>query len=157
MSKGIAWGGFLLLAYQIVAMALLYSSGYLNVVAYYTHPPLYGEIEVRRMPMLFGDSLSLAFLEMRQEEAGTLISEGHVGLAAIMSSYEHDQPFEIKEAKRRALKIAELFIAAGYDATRCEAPGRSTAALLREWGLLDEDAKDFLLRHSQSGDIFSCQ
>jgi len=157
VSKGIALAGALLVAYHAVAMAFLYSSGYMNLIAYYTHPPLYGEIQIRRMPMLFGDALSLAFLEIRQKDARTLLAEGQVGLAAIMSSYEHNQPFEIPEAKRRAFKIAELFIAAGYDATRCEVPGRSTAALLKEWGLLDQDAEAFLLSHSPSGDIYNCQ
>ena len=147
----------ILLAYQTAATLLLYTSSYFNIISYYTNPPTKGNIELQRMPLLFGDSIALYILGIKQQEAKILVQEGNIGLAAVLASYEHNQALPLEVAKRRAFKIADFFIAAGYDTTRCEDSGRSTAQVLKDWEILDEDMQKCLRQHNSSDDIFDCK
>lgn len=135
----------ILLLYQTIAFLLLYNSSYLNVVSYYTHPPTRGAIELKRMPMLFGDAIAIHVLKFKKKEATKLIDKGEIGLAAILASHQHNQVFSQEEAKYRSIRIAELFVKAGYDAWRCESDGRSTAEVLEDWGALDRESEKFLV------------
>ena len=145
-----------LLSYQVVAATLLYTSDYLNVVSYFTHPPTRGGIELRRLPMLFGDVIAIKALNSRKTEAEQLIKNGEVGLAAILSSYQHNQALSKEEAKYRSLKVAESFVQAGYDVSRCENDGRSTAKVLEDWGVFDTDMENFLEKFLDGKDLYSC-
>lgn len=146
----------ILVFYHAFAIFLLYSSSYLNVVSYYTHPPYKGEIQLRRLPLFFGDQIALEILRAKQDEATALVSEGDVGMAAILSSYQHNQALPEKEARSKSIQVAELFINAGYDMSRCETDGRSTAAVLQDWGMLDKEFQEFLTQKLGSEDMFSC-
>ncbi|WHI47321.1 hypothetical protein [Microbulbifer sp. VAAF005] len=147
----------LIFLYQVISVSLLYNSNYLNVVSYYTHPPIKGAIELKRLPFLFGDQISLKILKSKKAEAAQLINAGNIGMAAILSSYQHNQALPKADARKRSIQVAELFISAGYDLSQCESDGRSTASVLRDWGVLDEDFKVLLSQAVNNGDIFSCQ
>jgi len=146
----------LALLYQLIAVSLLYSSSYLNVVSYYTHPPTKGEIELKRLPFLFGDQIALSVLKLKNTEATELVNSGDIGMAAILSSYQHNQALAKEDAKQRSIQIAKFFVSAGYDISRCETDGRSTANVLRDWGVLDKEIEMFLTQTVKSRDIFSC-
>jgi len=145
-----------LLIYQAVAVCLLYSSDYLNVVSYYTHPPTKGEVELTRLPILFGDVISMEILTAKNVEAKKLVDARAIGMAAVLSSYEHNQFLPKMEAKHRAIHVAELFVLAGYDISQCENDGRSTASVLQDWGVFDEDMERFLRQFNKETDLLSC-
>lgn len=157
MNRKIIFTVLVLLLYQVCAAALLFNSSYLNIVYYYTHPPHKGEVGLRRLPLLFGDEIAHRMLRLKHEEAAALINDGKVGMAAILSSYEHNQVLSVQEAKFRTIQVAELFINAGYDLSQCEVDGRSTAAVLQSWELLDNDIEGFLVLKAGGEDIFSCR
>lgn len=156
MIKKLSIVTLILLSYHFLAATLLYTSNYLNVASYYTHPPARGGIELRRLPMLFGDTIAISVLNSKKSEAKQLIKNGEVGLAAILSSYQHNQALSEKEAKYRSMKIAELFIQAGYDASRCENDGRSVAKVLEDWNVFDTDMESFLRRFIDGKDLNTC-
>lgn len=156
MRKIILIAAGLLFLYQVFAVVLLYTSDYLTVSSYYTHPPLAGGVELRRLPMLFGDSIALKILEERRAEAEELVQSGQIGMAAVLSSYEHNTALPEVEAKLRAIEMAKQFILAGYDISSCESDGRSTATVLRDWGVLDADIKSFIVGFYEGDDVFDC-
>lgn len=147
----------LLAAYQATATTMLYTSDYFNVISYYTEPPKNGNIELGRLPIFFGDSTAILILRNKQSDAERLIRSGGISLAAALTSYEHSASFPEKEARRRAFKVADLLIAAGYDPMSCEQSKRSTAQVLKDWGHLDSEMRGFLLKYIPNSELFNCR
>ena len=54
------------------------------------------------------------------------------------------------------MKVAELFIYAGYDVSQCEDNGRSTAKVLEDWDAFDADMESFLKRFLNGKDLYFC-
>jgi len=152
--KYILFGVFV---YQIIAIVLLNHSNYLNVISYYTHPPYLGDVELRRLPMIFGEPIALAILERRKEDAVKLAKNRTIGIAAILSSYQHEQVLSQNEARDKTFVIAELFITSGYNLELCENEGESVASVLKRWGVYDSKMETFLLKFLSKEQLFICK
>ncbi len=114
-----------------------------------------GNIEVRRLPVLFGDSIARTILLSKEAEARDLIEGGQISLASVISSYQQNTFLSPTESKARALYIAERFLQAGYDLGVCEQGDQSTTRLLIDWGVYDQEVGEFLSKHRR-GDQTDC-
>jgi len=154
--KKIICMGLMLFLYQVVAALILYQSSYFNIMAYYLHPPWKGEVDVERLPMFYGDKIAFYFLKNKRNEASELVKTKNFSLAAMLVYYEDNHFFEEKEAKKRSFKFAELIIAAGYSPNDCEVTGKSSAKSIIDWGMMDKDVKEFLLRYMSEDELLKC-
>ncbi|MDT8385614.1 MAG: hypothetical protein RRB22_14490 [Gammaproteobacteria bacterium] len=144
--------------YQIVAVVILYNSSVLNLSAYYTYPPMEtGDIGIQRLPMLFGENIALTILNKhKKNDFKLLFGKREVGLAAVLSSYNNNEILDVKTAHSRVIDVARAYVKNGYDLSRCEKDGKSVAGLLKEWGMLNDRNRKFILEYVQQEKLFEC-
>jgi len=156
MIKKFIYIALIVVIYQIAAIVLLYNSNFLNLVSYYVHPPYKGMVEIERLPMLFGDSISYSLISTRKNDINDMIKKNKVGIAALLSSYQHEDYTDIEDVRKKSFDIAKIFISNGYDLSRCEYGNKSVATLLKEYGALDNKTHKFLLTYLPETGLFTC-
>lgn len=157
MIKKFIYSALIVVIYQLVAVVLLYNSSFLNLVAFYIHPPYLGKVEVERLPMLFGDSISFYLISHRKNDINKMINKNKVGIAALLSSYQHEKPEDVERVRIKSFDIAKVFISNGYDLSQCEYGNKSVAKLLEDYGALDDKSHKFLLLYLPETDLFICK
>lgn len=143
-------------AYHVLAFLNLYNSSLFNVIAYYVTPPPAGGVELQRLPMFGGQKIAYDLIANRYDEFQSLSFSGEVSIAAILSIYGDENPIPESVVKARYHEVVSVFVSKGYDLSRCESNGKSTAQNLSDWGFLDTDTKNFLSAKLEGKDMFTC-
>jgi len=142
MKKGLAACVLVFIVYQGYGWSVLYKSSVLELSGWAIIVEPVSE-SLGSYPIVIGQSpVAFGFLKFKGEELRSAISEGEFSMAAILSM--HLSAPNDPDLLTRTIKMANILVNNGFNATWCEADGNTTYISLKKIQGLNKNIELFL-------------